>query len=58
MSGGGNLMFETKRLLLKPYKHEFTDRIYPDVSQAEIADTMIAIPHPYSKRIEGITRSY
>ncbi|AOV07742.1 GNAT family N-acetyltransferase [Sporosarcina ureilytica] len=41
----------TDRLLLKPYKHEFADVIYLVVSQAEIADTMITIPHPYPKEV-------
>jgi len=46
---GQKRMLETKRLLLKSYKHEFVDVIYPVVSQAKIADTMIAIPHSYPK---------
>lgn len=43
------MTLETKRLILKPYQHEFVDVIYPVVSQAEIADTMVTIPHPYPK---------
>ena len=43
------MRLETERLILKTYKHEFADVIYPVVSQAEIADTMIAILHPYPK---------
>ena len=43
------MTFETKRLLLKPYQHEFAGVIYPVVSQVEIADTMVTIPHPYPK---------
>lgn len=45
------MILETKRLLLKPYEHEFADAIYSVVSQAEIADTMITIPHPYPKAL-------
>lgn len=44
-------MLETKRLLLKSYRHEYADAIYSVVSQAEIADTMITIPHPYPKEL-------
>lgn len=43
------MIIETERLLLKSYNYEFADAIYPVVSQAEIADTMIMIPHPYPK---------
>lgn len=45
------MILETKRLLLKPYEQEFADAIYSVVSQAEIADTMITIPHPYPKTL-------
>lgn len=48
------MTLETKRLLLKSYNHEFADVIHPVVSQAEIADTMIAIPHPYPK--DGVNK--
>jgi len=43
------MIFKTKRLLIKSYDHKDADVIYPVVSQKEIADTMITIPHPYPR---------
>jgi len=43
------MIFKTKRLLIKSYDHIDADVIYPVVSQKEIADTMITIPHRYPR---------
>ena len=44
------MLLETKRLLLKPYNQDYAEMIFPVVSQFEISDTMIAIPHPYPRQ--------
>lgn len=41
---------ETERLLLKPYQDHMAEGVYKVVSQQEVADTMLMIPHPYPRK--------